>query len=53
MFDFNNLKNLSITFMNVTLHFDDLLLIGILFLFFYEGVDDKFASIVIILLLIS
>ena len=53
MFDFENLKNINISFMNMNLKFDDLLLIGLLFLFYYEGVKDRFVYIVIFLLLIS
>ena len=51
--DFENLKNINISFMNMNLKFDDLLLIGLLFLFYYEGVKDRFAYIIIFLLLIS
>lgn len=53
MFNFDNIKNINISFMNMNLKFDDLLLIGLLFLFYYEGVKDRFAYIVIFLLLIS
>lgn len=53
MLNFDNLKNININFMNYNLKFDDLLLIGILFLFYYEGVNDKFSYIIILLLLIN
>ena len=56
-FDFrelkNNLKNISINFLGITLEFDDLLIIAIILFLIYEGNEDYILYIILALLILS
>lgn len=56
-FDFtefkNNIKNISIDFLGITLEFDDILIIAIIIFLIYEGNEDYILYIILALLILS
>lgn len=56
-FDFkqlkDNIKNISINFLGITLEFDDILIIAIIIFLIYEGNEDYILYIILALLIFS